>query len=140
VPGGDPLWRDDIGEAFHWLGETWAAALAELGVDVDVHHGAMVRSPWSALVCYAGRGPGEVFLGGAKVVGISQRRTRAGARFQCAALLEPWDPWPLLRLLALDDDDRHRAAVDLAGVATGLEVQAPELTDALLAHLPEGGS
>jgi lipoate-protein ligase A len=80
IPRDDPLWRDDIGRAPLWLGEAWAAAT---GLGADVHRGSMVRTRWSSLVCFAGLGPGEVTVGDAKVVGISQRRTRAGARFQC---------------------------------------------------------
>ncbi|HEX6785774.1 MAG TPA: hypothetical protein VF076_01140, partial [Acidimicrobiales bacterium] len=58
-----------------------------------------VRTPWSPLVCFSGLGPGEVHAGGRKVVGISQRRTRGWARFQCAAYLR-WDPDALVALLA----------------------------------------
>jgi hypothetical protein len=66
-------------------GRAWRAALIEVaGADpgrLRVHRGGMVDSDWSALVCFAGIGPGEV-LDGAKLVGLSQRRTRAGARIQ----------------------------------------------------------
>ena len=51
----------------------------------------MVRTTWSDHVCFAGIGGGEVIRDGRKVVGISQRRTRAGARFQCA-LYRHWRP------------------------------------------------
>ena len=34
------------------------------------------------MVCFSGRGPGEVFSGDKKVVGLSQRRTRDWIRFQ----------------------------------------------------------
>ena len=88
VPAGDPLWDDDVGRAA-------ACGLPE----ATVHRGPMVRTPWSSLVCFCGRGPGEVQLGTAKVVGISQRRTRGWARFQCAAYLR-WDPAALVALLA----------------------------------------
>ena len=29
---GDPLWRDDVGRAFDWLGDAWASALHLAGV------------------------------------------------------------------------------------------------------------
>ncbi len=58
----------------------------------------MVCSAESGRACFAGLGPGEVTIGGRKAVGISQRRTRAGARFQCVAY-ERWDPGPLAALL-----------------------------------------
>jgi lipoate---protein ligase len=136
VPAGDPLWEPDVGTAFVWLGEAWSRALADLGVTATAHRGAMVRSEWSDLVCFAGRGPGEVTLAdAAKVVGISQRRTRAGSRFQCAALLR-WEPASLLELLALDPPARAAAERDLVGSASGLDVDAGALLGALLSHLP----
>jgi lipoate---protein ligase len=101
LPAGDPLWHDDIGRASHWLGQVWATAL---GGHVDVHRGALVRSRFSPLVCFAGLGPGEVLLDGRKVVGVSQRRTRTGARFQCAAY-SAFDAVAIAALLELDDTD-----------------------------------
>jgi lipoate-protein ligase A len=79
----------------------------------------MRSTPWSASVCFAGLGPGEVTVDGRKVVGLSQRRTREAALFQCCAALR-WEPERLLDLLALDDADRARGAAELAGVATGI--------------------
>jgi hypothetical protein len=63
----------------------------------------MVRSALSDVVCFAGLGPGEVTIGGRKAVGISQRRTREAARFQCVAY-ERWDPAPLCAALGIGDD------------------------------------
>jgi lipoate---protein ligase len=132
VPRDDPLWDDDVGRAAHWVGGAWAAALGLQGS--AVHRGPLVRTPWSDLVCFAGLGPGEVTsAGGAKVVGISQRRTRAAARFQCVALGE-WVPSRVLALLDLPGDDRRRAAADLAGAATGVDVAG--LPDRVVANLP----
>ena len=88
-PPGDPLAESDVGRAFVWVGRAWAGALAAVGVvGATVHEGAS-RPPtaWSAAVCFAGLGPGEVTVDGAKVVGISQRRRRDGALFQCGALV-----------------------------------------------------
>ncbi|MFN2507053.1 MAG: biotin/lipoate A/B protein ligase family protein [Acidimicrobiales bacterium] len=128
VPAGDGLWCTDVGRAFLWLGRVWAEALAAVGVDgAAVHTGPLVRSEWSDLVCFAGLGPGEITLDGRKVVGMSQRRTREGALFQCAALLR-WDVDRLAGLLGLDAS----AAAELAGVATGLDVAAPVLEQALV--------
>jgi lipoate-protein ligase A len=91
VPRDDPLWDDDVGRACWWVGDVWARALGGLGVPEPlVHRRGLERRAGSDLVCFAGLGPGEVTTGGAKVVGISQRRTRAGARFQCAVPLA-WD-------------------------------------------------
>jgi lipoate-protein ligase A len=82
VPRGDRWWDDDIARSMWWLGELWASALDDVGVAARVHRGGMQRSPWSAAVCFAGVGDGEVVADGRKIVGISQRRTRAGARLQ----------------------------------------------------------
>jgi lipoate-protein ligase A len=131
VPRGDDLWDDDVGRAAWWVGERVGAVL---GPEPTVHTGPFLRRPWSDLVCFAGLGPGEVTLaaGGPKVLGISQRRTRAGARFQCAVPLT-WDPSRLTRLLALPSTERERAATDLAGVAAGVAVDVDTLLSAVTA-------
>lgn len=86
VASDDPCWNDDVGRAMWWLGDVWAEALTACGVtDVAVHHGAVQHTAWSRQVCFDGLGGGEVSVGGAKLVGISQRRTRGWARLQSAA-------------------------------------------------------
>lgn len=79
---------DDVRTSMVWVGECWASALGALMADrgvageLAVHRGGMVATPWSDLVCFAGLGPGEVVVGGRKLVGLSQRRTSAGVRVQ----------------------------------------------------------
>jgi lipoate-protein ligase A len=120
LPATDPRWDPDVGRSFRWLGEAWRAVLVGLGVaGPSVHDGPLVRGPWSDLVCFAGLGPGEVTVDGQKMVGISQRRTRSGARFQCALVLR-WDPTVLIDVLALSAERRAQARVDLTGVARGI--------------------
>jgi lipoate-protein ligase A len=134
LPATDPRWSDDVGRATWWLGEAWAAALAGLGhPDAQVHRGAMVTSAWSQLVCFAGLGPGEVTVAGRKVVGISQRRARGVARFQCA-VHRRWDPAALIGLLSPavlppEDPAELRDAVATVDVTPGV------LRAALLAAL-----
>ena len=141
LPSGDPLWDADVGVAFEWLGQVWAAAAADLGAPApSAHRGRMDGGQWGRLVCFAGLGPGEVTVAGRKLVGLAQRRTRAGARFQCALLLR-WEPSALLGLLALDDAERASAAEDLASAAIGLSelgvgAGAEDVLDALLGRLP----
>jgi lipoate-protein ligase A len=130
VASGDPLWDDDVGRASHWLGDVWAAALEALGVEGAVHKGPLVRTPWSASVCFAGLGPGEVTVDDKKVVGVSQRRTRAAARFQCAALGR-WDPSALLSLLAID-----APVAELEPIAASTGVPLDDLLTTFLRHLP----
>jgi lipoate-protein ligase A len=128
LPRGDPLWDDDVGRAVYWLGDVWATAV---GSTAAVHRGGMVCSAESGRACFAGLGPGEVTIAGRKAVGISQRRTRAGARFQCVAY-ERWDPGPLLRLLRLSPN----AATALEDMGTGLGAGLQELEEGLLEGLP----
>jgi lipoate-protein ligase A len=119
VPAGDPLWSEDVRVAPLWLGRAWVAALAALGVGgLVVHAGPMQRSAWSGHVCFAGTGPGEVHGSAGKVVGISQRRTRDAALFQCGVLLH-WDPAEAVAALAVD---RAAATAAVAGTACGLDM------------------
>jgi lipoate-protein ligase A len=93
VPREDLLWDDDVGRASHWLGEAWAEAILEVTGGVvapTVHRSGLRRSALSPVVCFAGLGPGELTVDGRKVVGLSQRRTRAFARFQTSVPLL-WD-------------------------------------------------
>ena len=142
LPATDELWVDDVGRAGHWLGAAWASALARVGVAGPVvHEGAICLSRWGRLVCFAGLGPGEVTAGpgGPKIVGISQRRTRSGARFQCAVPFD-WRPEVIVNLLRWASPiERAEALADLsrAEVVYALDpARRPALLDAFLAALP----
>lgn len=142
VPRGDELWEDDVGRAFGWLGRTWSAALADLGVargTISVHEGGLVRAPLSPVVCFAGLGPGEVTVDGAKAVGISQRRTRGVTRLQSSVLLA-WDPERLGTLLAPglarvagDEGPRLLESLRVAPLDGWAEA---EVVDAVVSRLP----
>ena len=121
---------DDVRQSMIWLGRHIRGALTGLGIPgLDVHGGPIACSAWCPLVCFAGIGPGEVTRHGAKLVGISQRRTRAGSRFQCA-VHAVWSPGELSRLLAV-----HPPAEALPPVATLPIEQAGELPAALTRSL-----
>lgn len=128
LPAGDTLWHDDVGVAFQWLGDTWVRALAYLGVDAAPHRGPLIAALWSDRVCFAGLGPGEITVDGRKVVGLAQRRTRAGARFHCAALLN-WRPERLGPLLDVPVDD-------IADIADGVALPADDVERAFVGALP----
>ena len=103
LPAGDPLWRDDVGRAFDWLGEAWAAALGRSGITgLSAHReGYVACTRWATSVCFGGVGTGEVVTAdGRKVVGLAQRRNRHGAWFHGACYLH-WDPARLVDLLAM---------------------------------------
>ncbi len=138
VPAGDPLWQRDVGRAFWWLGDVWAAALLSLGVaGAAVHRGALVSSRWSRMVCFAGLGAGEVTgAGRRKLVGISQRRVRDGSLFHCAVPLA-WDPAAMSALLSLDDASRAEFEAHALHFSAGLSNVSPrQLEHALVGHLP----
>jgi lipoate-protein ligase A len=134
LPRGDALWHDDVGRAAWWLGDCWAAAMADLGITaaLTVHRGGLARTRWSALVCFAGLGPGEVTdETGAKLVGIAQRRTRAGARLQCAVPLR-WDPAAMASFLEAGPE----LAIDLATAVKPVAAEPEAVVDAFLRALP----
>lgn len=135
LPADDERWVDDVGRAAWWVGEAWSSTLTALGVaDLAVHRGPLERRAWGELVCFAGLGPGEVTWAGAKVVGLSQRRTRDGTRFQCA-VPRSWAPERLAALLALDGERRQRLVDDLAGAVRTIDAAADAVVDAFLTHL-----
>lgn len=152
IPSTDPLWEPDVGRAFHWLGALWRSALTTPGgalahgVEVNVHRGPLMRNRWSGLVCFAGLGAGEVTVRqlasvpGAsgppkKLVGLSQRRTRHGARFQ-AIVHHRWDPAAVLALLRLDPLARRQGERDLAGAVATWGGDPERLLALLLQRLP----
>jgi lipoate-protein ligase A len=142
IPRDDPLWVVDVSAAAEWVGAWWTDALAEAGQHgFEVHRGRSVPGESGDLVCFAGRGPGEVFQGDRKVVGLSQWRAREGALFSSCAYLH-WDPAPLLALVDVGEDARTDLARRLTLVAAGLADLEPPTGDlapvraALLRSLP----
>lgn len=130
----DPLWTRDVGTSMLWLGQVFAAALAPW-VTARVHEGPFLERDIGRVVCFGGLSPGEVVSdlpdgSVAKVVGISQRRGRDGARFQCV-LYRRWDP---LRWGRFITDSHVRAELDRLPVAT-LAGETSDLEAALVGAL-----
>jgi lipoate-protein ligase A len=120
IPRHDPLWEADVAVAAEWVGAWWNDALGASGAaDRVVHRGRAVPGPHGALVCFSGRGPGEVFRAERKVMGISQWRSREGSLFHTCAYTH-WDPDPLIDLLDVDQATREALRRDLPRVATGI--------------------
>jgi lipoate---protein ligase len=133
ISRGDSRWHDDVGRSMDWLGDIWVAALAECGeVDGVVHRGPMQSDELSRLVCFAGLGPGEVTRHGRKIVGMSQRRTRDGARFQCSVTSQ-WPATVLGELVRLTTEDT--TALQRRAAAT--EVPLADLEVAVVRRLVE---
>lgn len=130
VPAGDPLHALDVSRAAAFVGRLWRDALVDLeGLDANlvVHNGPLVSSPWSRSWCFSGLGPGEVSASGRKLVGLSQRRTRAGSWFFTMASIE-LDPERDASFLAGSDEWRsalieelHRSQAPLASLLVDVE-------------------
>lgn len=132
IPRGDDLWVDDVGRAMHVVGRAWRAMLESHGVrDLEVNEGPHVATELSRQLCFAGRGSGEVFARHRKAVGISQRRTRDQARFQCIAYVV-WDVAVHVGAIRAVRG-RPDAAADLVGMIPRLE--ATEAVEGLAAAL-----
>lgn len=112
IPRDDPLWEKDIAESSLWLGEVWQQTLASFGCEAEVHCEPFSQGEWGALACYASQAPGEVLVDGGKSVGISQRRTRQGARFQ-TSLIQEFDIPEFVSLFHISPTDRQNLAHEL---------------------------
>ncbi len=134
IPRGDSLWHDDVARGADWVGDTWARALGSFEtMELEVHRGGLVARPWSELVCFAGLGPGEVFAGTHKYVGVSQRRTRGWIRVQ-TMVHRRFRPELSVAALKLTAQQRRTAAAHLASVVGVVGDVA--VTEVLLANLP----
>lgn len=96
LPADDPRWSSDVHVTSERVGEWWHDVLrARHHGDVHVHRGSLRGDPAWRVACFAGRGPGEVFVDDTKAVGVTQWRVREGAfvstvlpRHPSSALLE----------------------------------------------------
>lgn len=91
APKASPWYHDDLVETFRIAGRRWLAALSACRINADIVDKTDVgpsRSQAASLVCWAGLGWGEITVNGAKIVGLSQRRTRWGARIQGLAVVD----------------------------------------------------
>jgi len=148
IPRADPLWVDDVSTSMLWLGRAYAAVLADdvgAGSEIDVATGAFEAGEHGRSICFLSTAPGEVVVrngslgtdrGGpatGKVVGISQRRDKRGARLQ-SVLYRRWDPghWAVFGDAALA---RALGEVDVHPV----DVEPADLIARLVAHLNAAG-
>lgn len=133
LPHGHARWDDDVTRSFLWVGRAWARALTRIGLSGVVHDGPTSRSAWGRQVCFAGLGSGEVTVDGHKVVGLSQRRTRHGARIQSLATADGLPAWftGLVRRDALEPD----LAAELERLPIGRPFDPPALEMAAVDEL-----
>lgn len=129
IPRDDVLWNDDVSQSMLWLGDVFVRAFTQW-VNATTFRQSFDAGTDGRVVCFSSAAPGEVYVGEAKLVGISQRRSRDGARMQCIVYRrwapEVWSP-------ILTSVDVRRRLSDLA-VAT-LEVPAADIVAAVRAEL-----
>jgi lipoate---protein ligase len=142
VPRDDALWVDDVSTGALWLGDAWVSALGEVGVAGSVYRGLVDRSDVARAACFAGRAPGEVIApDGRKIVGISQRRTRAGARFQCVLYTEVPSSAALAAIVASTVADGAGVVMEaLAGRVAHVDADPEVLFEALCRAVVAAGS
>ena len=136
VPRGDVLWSDDVAQASWWLGDVWVQTLNALGKNnVSVHHESLSSDTWGDLLCFAGVGPGEVVQQDdeslSKLVGISQRRTRDYARFQCT-IYTKWNPHDVEMYVVNTPGNLSEIAHRVATVQASQQA----IVDTFVSHLP----
>lgn len=79
IPATDVRWSPDVRASSLLVGGWWRDVLTEhVHGDVSMHEGALEGEESHRVVCFAGRGPGEVFVDGRKAVGLAQWRVREG--------------------------------------------------------------
>lgn len=89
IPCDDARWSHDVHVSSVRVGQWWAQALRSSEQDVEVHEGRLEGEVAHRVVCFAGRGPGEVFVRGRKAVGVTQWRVREGVFVSTILHAEP---------------------------------------------------
>ena len=144
LPSGDERWCDDVDRSAWWLGDVWVATLESLCPDLTgrlrVHRSPSSDPTSGRVACFASVGPGEVVLDERKLVGISQRRTRHWARFQCVVHLR-WDAEPVLRSLSATATTPEVTAglarvAALDGARPAAQLDEWSVVEAFHSHLP----
>jgi lipoate-protein ligase A len=130
----DPLWQDDVSASMLWLGDAFVQAL-QPWVHAETFRGTFHNGDVGRAVCFASAAPGEVFVGDNKLVGISQRRNREGARFQCV-LYRQWNPLIWSSLLTSVDVQEHVCNMQVAIIAAPARDIADAVMSALAALTP----
>jgi lipoate-protein ligase A len=80
IPASDARWSPDVRASSLLVGGWWRDVLTKhVRGEVSLHEGALEGAEAHRVVCFAGRGPGEVFVNGRKAVGLAQWRVREGS-------------------------------------------------------------
>lgn len=133
----DMLWTDDVSDSMIWLGQAFVDALSPW-VRASVRTERFDAGADGKVVCFASSAPGEVFAHNEKLVGISQRRGRWGARYQCV-IYRRWSPEKWVDAIA-DPEVRERIlGLRVASVEASADEVAAELFSVLTSRRPLTG-
>jgi lipoate-protein ligase A len=135
LPAGHPLILPDLVESYRWLGETWVAALRELGIETRAITPQQAHAQRDLLkqpatheretilrrACYGSLSPYEVVTPDTnlKVVGLDMIRRRAGTLLQAGVLLN-WESNTLAALLGHTQEEQMILREGLRERAIGL--------------------
>ncbi len=128
LPSSDPRWSPDVGVSSRLVGGWWREVLAaRVDGDVREHEGHLDVDRAFSVMCFAGRGPGEIFVDGRKAVGVTQWRVREGTFLSTVLHAHPTrDVLGYLRQVppglydALDHQTMASLALEAADVLTAL--------------------
>ncbi len=135
LPPDHPLLQTDLVESYRWLGDTWVAALRQLGVEARTispmearQQQALRKQPATGAyeqlmnrACYGSLSPYEVVAAGTKkVVGLCMIRRRHGTLLQAGVVLH-WETTQLAQLLAQTDEEQQLLTTGLLERAVGLD-------------------
>jgi lipoate-protein ligase A len=133
IPADDARWSGDVRASSLRVGGWWRQVLGDhVEGEVTMHEGPLEGDSRHRVVCFAGRGPGEVFVNGRKAVGLAQWRVREG--IFATSVLHASPSTPVVALLA-DAPPGLAEALDHHVTAT-LNLDDPE---ALLVALRDQG-
>jgi lipoate-protein ligase A len=128
IPADDERWSKDVHVSSIRCGAIWRDVLAPLvQEEVTVHEGPLEGDVAHRVVCFAGKGPGEVFVGGRKAVGVTQWRVREGIFL--STVLHAHDSHDVLALLRTIPPGLAEALDHQ--VLSSLGVDPDQLTDGL---------
>ena len=115
IPRDDRLYVDDVSASMLWLGDVFVSALKPW-VTAATYRGSFDAGSFGRSVCFASSSPGEVFVNDHKLVGISQRRSRDGARLQCV-LYRSWNPNAWVSSLTSSDANDQISSLRVATIS-----------------------
>jgi lipoate-protein ligase A len=130
IPRDDPLYVEDVGDSMLWLGDVFVTALMPW-VNAETYRGSFDAGSYGRSVCFASTSPGEVFVGDHKLVGISQRRGRDGARLQCV-LYRSWHPNAWVSSLTSSDVHDQISSLHVATISA----ETTDIVSAVYGALP----